>query len=371
MVNVKSGQVKKIVRKRQGLTEVLVDVDNREMPAVNYDALTGDVEEGDLVFVNTSAMELGLGTGGFHFVMGVMFRERLPLSREDGHIMRLRYTPYQFPVKCVEENETYRERMEAFTTLSEMPVILCALHSQLAPAACALKKLSGAAAKIAVIITDGAALPSVLSNLLVQLKEKKVVSHVITCGQSFGGDYEAVNIYGAMIFAKQILSVDAVLISQGPGSVGTETRYGFSGVEVGGLVNAVNVLGGTAIVVPRISFADARERHRGLSHHTKTVLKDIALTPALVPVPDMAEERLNQVLQQLKDEKIEAKHTVLRVSGNEGLEAMSEFGLDVKTMGRSVDEDAEFFLAASAAGTLAWDMIKEKGTVDREQGAGE
>lgn len=367
MISVKSGQIKRIVSKRRGITELLADVDGKECRAVNYDALTGEVEEGDLVFLNTTAVELGLGTGGYHFVMGNLFKalEAEPPSRDDGHIMRLRYTPYQFAVKCVEEDKFFRERMEAFTSLGEIPVILCGLHSQLAPAACALKKLSEKKIKTAVLITDGAALPAVLSELLARLKEKQVIDHVITCGQAYGGDYEAVNAYSAMIFAKQVLSADVILIAQGPGSVGSETKFGFSAIEQGELVNAVNILGGTAIVVPRISFADTRERHRGLSHHTRTVLRDIALTPALVPVPDMMEEKLNHVLQQLKDEKIEEKHTVLRVSGHEGMDAMHEMGVDVRTMNRSLNDDPEFFLAASAAGELAWDILKEKGIGNR------
>ena len=104
MLSIKSGPVKQIVRRRSGVTEILVEVDNREVPAINYDALTGDVEEGDLVVLNTTAVELGLGTGGYHFVMGNLFKAGgQTASREDGHIMRLRYTPYQFAVKCVEE----------------------------------------------------------------------------------------------------------------------------------------------------------------------------------------------------------------------------------------------------------------------------
>src|SRR5438874_2328406 len=66
---------------------------------------------------------------------------------------------------------------------------------------------------------------------------------------------------------------DAVVCAIGPGIVGTETSLGHGGVVAAEAVNAAAALGGRAVLAPRVSGADPRERHRGLSHHTQAVLR--------------------------------------------------------------------------------------------------
>ncbi len=90
---------------------------------------------------------------------------------------------------------------------------------------------------------------------------------------------ECTNIYTGLIAAKEVLKGDITIITMGPGIVGTGTKYGFSGIEQGQIIDAVNTLGGNPIVVPRISFRDLRERHKGMSHHTRTILSEIAKHP--------------------------------------------------------------------------------------------
>ena len=80
------------------------------------------------------------------------------------------------------------------------------------------------------------------------------MNKTITVGHAFGGDLETINIYTGLIAAKEILKGDITIISMGPGIVGSGTKYGFTGMEQGYIVDAINNLGGLAVAVPRISF---------------------------------------------------------------------------------------------------------------------
>ncbi|PIU67470.1 MAG: DUF3866 domain-containing protein [Armatimonadetes bacterium CG07_land_8_20_14_0_80_40_9] len=357
MIGISTGYVKKIIKKKKDLTEILVEVEEKEEKALNFNQLTGEVAAGDLVILNTTAFDLGLGTGGYHLVMGVLFKGRTP-KRSSGHIIKLRYTPYQFPVLAVEEEASKdREKIERFKGLEKMPVIVGTLHSQLAPAAAVIKKLSKSL-KIAYLMTDKASLPLALSSLVDELKSKGLIFATITSGQAFGGDYEAVNIYTGLICAKLVVRADVTIVTQGLGSVGTGTKYGFSGIEQGEIINAVSILGGSPIAIPRVSFADKRERHQGVSEHTLVALGEVALLPALVSVPEVEEEKLGRILSQLGSRGVREKHLIRVIKADIALDALKEEGIEVTTMGRKVEEDREFFLSAGAAGILAVELLR-------------
>ncbi|HUV05923.1 MAG TPA: DUF3866 family protein [Armatimonadota bacterium] len=336
-------------------------MEGTEAPAVNYPGLTGSVQPGDEVLLNVTAVELGLGTGGVHFVICNLSGPSGEAERPPGHIVKLRYTPLQAAVLSVEEDDSpHQERIREFESLDGMPVICCELHSQIAPAAAALKVLTDCRARIAYVMTDGATLPIAFSRLVAELKAKGLVDAAITCGQAFGGDIEAINVYTALIAAKQVVGADAAIVCQGPGNAGTGSPYGFSGTQQGEAINACNVLGGRAVAVVRMSFADLRERHRGASHHTQTVLGAVAVSPALVALPELPEDKARMVNQQLEAVLAKGGHQVRIVDGEPGLAELARKDVRVTTMGRSIEEDREFFLAASAGGALAAELIRQR-----------
>ena len=122
-------------------------------------------------------------------------------------------------------------------------------------------------------MTDGAALPLALSDLVAQLRARDLLDATITCGHAFGGDYEAVSVYSALAVRTDIAHADAAVVAMGPGVVGTATRLGFSGIEVGPVLDAAAGLRGIPIACLRVSFADrSRIAHRGVSHHSLTAL---------------------------------------------------------------------------------------------------
>jgi hypothetical protein len=349
------GQVARVDRVRSGAQELTVIVGGKEERAVSYPQLVGEVGPDEVVLLNTTAVRAGLGTGGFHIVMK-RAQEGSP-PEGVGHIVKLRYTPLQFRCLSVEEQESpYREAIEACRDLEQMPVIVAALHSQIAPAAAAVKALCPAS-RVAYIMTDTAALPLGFSQLVPQLKEAGLLEATITVGQAFGGDYEAVNIFTGLLAARAVVGAEVAIVAQGPGNVGTETEWGFGSISQGDQVNAVGALGGLPIAVPRISFADPRPRHHGVSRQSLVALGRVALIPAVVAVPGMAAEKLELVRRQLEEEGITEKHEVLVARGEIGVEALTQRGLQVKTMGRGVEQDPEFFLTAGAAGAIAAERL--------------
>lgn len=357
------GVVEAIDTERPGAQEVRVRVggdspsERQDRRAINFVALNGRLSVGDRVNLNTVAVEMQLGTGGFDFVIA---SETQTVSEPPpGHILKLRYTPLQTPVLVVEAPESpHHDAMRLFAGLDDLPVVCAELHSQI-PAICAAAKWALSAChyprppRIAYIMTDGAALPLALSRLVPRMKELGLIDATITAGQAFGGDYEAVNLYSALAAAKEVVGADIVVVGQGPGNVGTETPLGFSGIDQGLAINAAASLGGVPIVAPRVSFADTRSRHRGLSHHTVTVLCTIARAPSLLPIPRLPYETQEILRKTLDETSIAEDHQVIIVDAEKGLSALIATGLQVTTMGRTVEEERPFFLSAAAAGLLA------------------
>lgn len=349
MIRVRKGKIVKLYSQREGIQEAIVEVEGETCRAVNYPLLTGDIHENDEVILNTTAVHLGLGTGGVHFVIFNYSNTAID-PPEMGHIMKLRYTPFQVKCLCEEEEESaLGERIKNIQTLDGMPVLACSLHSMLAPA-CAAIKNDSPNTKLAYIMTDGGALPLFFSSVVALLKKRGFIDVCISCGHAFGGDMEAVNLYSGLICARA-WGADAAIVAMGPGIVGTDTKYGHTGIEQGEIINAVTSLQGKPVAIPRISFSDLRERHRGLSHHTITALSVIAKDRAFVVIPsDMEEEKRIYIDTQIKDSGIDLKHLIATCPGTAGLQFLEKNGIPASTMGRSIKEDRDYFLSCSAAG---------------------
>ncbi len=360
------GTVVSITTDRPGIQEIEVECEGSPGSlriAVNITDLTGLVSVGDIVELNTAAVEMGLGTGGFDFVISV--RNRPHAEKEPpGHIMKLRYTPVQIPVLALESPESpLHDTLAEFSGLDETPVVCFELHSQL-PAICASIHWAlnecGRSGRVVYVMTDGASLPLVFSRLVPQLKERRLLHDTITAGHAFGGDFEAVNIYSAIAAAKIALKADVIVVGQGPGNVGTETALGFSGIDQGLAVNAAASLGGVPIFVPRISFADARSRHIGLSHHSLTNLTKVVRAPAILPVPRLTKFELNRLYSVLEQHNILDTHDVVTVDAEKGMKALEECGIPVTTMGRGLTAERAFFLASCASGLLAAQLVEAR-----------
>jgi hypothetical protein len=333
-----SAVVVETIERADDLQELLaLAVDETEpRRLLNYVALTGRVAVGDAVILNVVARSLELGTGGYDFVTASPGRLKR-WTEGKGHILKGRYLPCQHAVLTLEEQITFSEVWGE--SLDSFPVLIGQLHSQIAPAAAALT-ISGKE-RIAYIMTDQAALPMTLSNLVRELKAAGLLHTTLTAGQAFGGDDETVTLHSALIAAKHIRGCDAAIVCQGPGNAGTGTRYGFSGIEQAQNLDIVSALGGTPIAIVRMSSADTRERHQGLSHHTRTTL-ELAHSRCIVPLPAGTDVTA-----------LSAKHDIRFVEGTEAaLDLLDGKNIHVTTMGRTHREDPDFFRAAAAAGLV-------------------
>lgn len=366
-----TGTVKSIETERPGAQEIVVAVDSDSgaaaefRAALNLIALSGRVEPGARVLLNTLAVEMGLGTGGLDFVVTRLDAAEMQ-DPPPGHIVKLRYTPLQIPVLAVEAPESpFHDALRLFPGLDDLPVVCTELHSQL-PAICAAAhwsaRIQGCARqpRLVYVMTDGASLPIALSRIVPELKERGWLHATITAGQAFGGDFEAVNLYSALAAAVVAAEADIVIAGPGPGTVGTATSLGFSGIDQGLAINAAASLGGVPIVAPRISFADTRSRHNGLSHHTITVLQTVARAPALVAMPRLPEDQRRAVEEYLKMTGTDERHEAVYVDAAKGLQALIDSGMVVQTMGRSLADERPFFLAAAATGLLASQFAEAK-----------
>jgi Protein of unknown function (DUF3866) len=344
----RSGHVIRLLEERSGLQRVEVDLGQGPERAYVLSQLTGTVAEGDRVVVNTTAVELGLGTGGWHVVHWNL--ERATWSeRGPGHIIKGRYTSLQTDVGSSEE---HLESLAEVESIAGMPVVAAALHSQLPAVAVAVKELRPDA-RVAYVMTDGAGLPLALSDLVAQLQALGLVDSTVTCGHAFGGDFEAVSVFSALAVARHVAEADVAVVAMGPGIVGTNTRLGFSGMEVGAVLDAAVALGGIPIAALRVSFADERERHVGLSHHSATALRLACRERVLVPVPVLPEAQALQLRADLEAAGIDRRHNLVEVDTPDVLALFARHGLEIESMGRRADEDPALFLAAAAAGTMA------------------
>ncbi len=188
--------------------------------------------------------------------------------------MKVRYTPLQVDVLSVEEQGSpHHAVMKEARTLSGMPVACCGLHSHVPLVAAAVKE-ADPNLKVAYCMTDFASLPLALSDMVRAARGAGLIDETISCGQAFGGGLEAVNLHSGLLAARHVVRADVAIVAIGPGVVGTATPFGHGGIAQGEAINAVASLGGMPVAVLRISFADERPRHQGVSHHTLTALSD-------------------------------------------------------------------------------------------------
>ena len=352
--------VSALLREWRGAVELDVTVDGELVRALAYPELTGRPEPGDRVLLNTSALALGLGTGGYALVVAVP--DRLPADPSGpGHLVKARYTPLQATVLGADEQGSpYHDTLREADDLGGMPVVVADLHSALPAVLAALfagrSAGGGAPVRAVYVMLDGGALPAWFSRTAAALREAGWLAATVTVGQAFGGDLEAVTVHTGLLAARHVLGADVAVVAQGPGNLGTGTRWGFSGVAAGEAVNAAAVLGGRPVASLRVSAADPRERHRGVSHHSLTSYGRVALARADVVVPDLPGEFGASVAAQAAP--LAARHHLVRVS-IDGLEdTLRACPVRLCTMGRGLDEDLAYFLAAAAAGRHAADMLR-------------
>ncbi|HWG01550.1 MAG TPA: DUF3866 family protein [Trebonia sp.] len=362
-------------REWPGAAEIIVTVDGDSVRALAYPALTGSPRVGDRVLLNVSALAAGLGTGGYAFVVAIPDRlppdppasvgSPAPDSADSGHIVKSRYTPLQAMVASVDEQGSpYHAALRDASSLDGMPVIVADLHSALPAVLSGLfsSSLTNDAGsppfRVAYVMQDGGALPAWFSRAAAGLRAAGWLAGTISTGQSFGGDLETVTVHTGLLAARHVLGADAAIVAQGPGNLGTGTRWGFSGVAAGEAVNAAAVLGGRPVASLRLSGADPRARHQGISHHSLTAYGEVALAAADVVLPALPAPLGARIAAAAAP--LGARHRLVTVPVDGLADALRACPVPLSTMGRGLDEDLAYFLAAAAAGRHAADLLRAR-----------
>lgn len=355
----RAGTVVGQVRRWPGAVECTValeGVSGDPVRALAYTVMVGEPAVGERVLLNASALLRGLGTGGLAFV--VARPDDLPPDPSPGvgHIVKARYTPMQQMLLAVDEQDSPHHAVLADADdLGGMPVVVADLHSAL-PAVLAGIRHVRPTARVAYVMTDGGALPAAFSRTVAGLRDSGWLAATLTVGQAFGGDHEAVTTHTGLLAAHHVVGADVAVVVQGPGNVGTGTRWGYSGVACAEALHAADVLGGRSVASLRVSGADRRERHRGISHHSRTAYGRALLTPADLPVTTLPDAALDELVRAQAADLVAAARTTLTlvdVPGDGLLGALATSPVALTTMGRGLDHDPAPFLAAAAAGAHA------------------
>jgi hypothetical protein len=327
MLTLRRGRVTAVVEELEGLARL--EVDGRA--CIAYPRLTGPVALGDEVIVNTQALELELGSGGFD-VLYVNLTRGLDLPVEpDAHVMKLPYAPGQVARPHAEEKRTLPDRLDG------LPVVCCSLHSQVAPVCAAI----GSDVRIAYVQLPGGALPVSLSDALRALRERGYLQTTIAVGACLDAEVECVSIASALLWVAAE-GFDAAVCAIGPGIVGTGSAFGHGGLAAAEAANVTHALGGVPVLAVRASAADERERHRGGSHHARAVLRlclgeIVAAWPQGYDAPEWLDSREDVDVDGWED-------------------ACAD--LPLAHMGRGPKDDPLFFATAFAAGRVARSRIR-------------
>ncbi len=346
MIRWRRGEVVSLGRSWSGAQELDVSVEGAVVRALAHPPLVGQPEVGDAVLLNVGALDLGLGTGGYALV--VALPDRLPPDVDGpGHLVKARYTPLQTVVLGADEQDSPTRALVADDVpLPGTPVVVADLHSSL-PAVLAGVLAARPGTRVAYVMTDGGALPLWFSRTVAALRDR--LAGTVTVGQAFGGDLEAVTLHSGLLAAVRVQGAEVVVVTQGPGNLGTGTSWGFSGVAAGEAVNAAAAVGGRPVAVLRMSQADPRPRHRGVSHHSTTAYGKVALASADVVVP------VSQAA--LVDATAFPRHRLVRVEDADLVEVLTPWAPLLSSMGRGLADDPLAFVAAAAAGRHAAGLL--------------
>jgi len=275
--------------------------------------------------------------------------------------VKARYLPLQAMVAGADEQGSVHHQLLADAdSVEAMPVIVADLHSAHAPILLAVAH-DRPGTRVVYVMSDQGALPLAFSRSVAELRGSGLLAGTVTVGQAFGGDLEAVTLHSGLLAARLALDAELVVVTQGPGNLGTGTRWGFSGVNAGESINAAAVLGGRPIGTLRISGADSRERHRGVSHHSLTAYGRVALCQADIAVPELAGDGSPAMAELAKAVAVAVRqlsqHRLVMVDLTGLRTVLAASPIRLSSMGRGFDDDPAYFLAAAAAGRHATTLL--------------
>ena len=341
MLSLRKGKVVEIERAAsgvRGIERLVVEIDGSNRPAYADIALVGGCVVGDEVVVNSEAIDLKLGSGGSDVVLVNLTRGLEGRGDASRHVMKLNYSPLQHGVDPVETEDL---RLPV-----GKPIAVFQLHGQLAPVAWATAQ-AREGLKVGYVQTGGGALPGALSSTVAELRSRQLLCDHLTAAPAYGGEGEAMTTIGALHAGLTSRGWDCAIAGPGPGIIGSATALGHGGMVALDTAHAAIALGCETVLVARASSGDPRERHQGISHHTRTVLKLLLdrVTVGLGPGAPRVDEL--------------GRHEVVDLAPD--VDGYARSGLPARTMGRALADDRLFFEQALAGGMALAKAVLDDG----------
>jgi hypothetical protein len=349
MYQLEIGTVETIDRPRAGLARLRVVLEGTKPEAAfALEPIASGLQAGDEVLLHTTAERLGLGSSEGHVVVANLTRPETR-GRIAGSEMKARYTASQVAVELAESPTLWID-----ADLGGIPVVVAELHSALVPIVCGIRA-TGSQAPVAYVMPDWNGLPVALSDAAHRLRELGWLSSIVTCGQAYGGDLEAASLPAGLCLAADT-GAEGIVVVGGPGHLGGPQPFGFSAAGQADALHLAAALRGEPILAPRVSGADERERHRGVSHHTRAILERLLLTSVALPIPHDAPPEIGRALEA---SAARTGSPVARSRVPDYVPLARESGLKLETMGRGVDDDPLYFRCLAAAAAHAASLMEE------------
>ncbi len=364
MLNLERGRVIEVLQDDKRIQILMVE--NIDMPlrekAINYVDETGICMVDDIVVINTIGNRLELGTGGYNFVylnLSGKLEEKSQLDRSEGHIIKMKYTSGQIRVKAVEEYLEYKSIFDIGNSIPKRPVIYAILHSMVSPLVKTIK-LFKSDAVITCVYTYGGAMNANNSFTLKKLRDEGLINGVVTAGECYGGDYESINIVSGILFGLKGLESDIVIVCCGPGVAGSSTYYGFSTFDFTGAIYSAKQLGLYPVLIPRISMADGRKRHLGISMQSIAILQALDF-PVHLPIYKDFEDitGFRHICNQLSINGIIDKHFVEFIEDTSLKDVVKNTSGYTRVMGRDYISDPWFFYSCCSAGIYSVNILNK------------
>lgn len=363
MLNLETGRVIEIVYQDNKIQILNIENENNLLveKAINYVQETGTCIIEDRVVINTVGNRLELGTGGYNLIylnLSNKQDDKKVIDRDNGHIIKMKYTPGQIRVKAVEE---YIESsiFNLQNKLPHIPVIYAILHSMISPLVTTIKYIKQNAI-ITCVYTYGGAMNANNSFILNKLRKSGLIDNIITTGECYGGDYESINVTTGILFGLSKLKSDIIIVCCGPGVAGSSTFYGFSTFDFIGPIYIAKLLGLCPVLIPRISMADKRERHIGISMQSISILQTLDF-PIHLPLYKDKEDigEFDFIYNQLSMYGIINKHNVQFINEPVTKMVIENLDTDIRVMGRSYAEDPWFFKNCISAGVYSVGLLNK------------
>ncbi|HEX2702602.1 MAG TPA: DUF3866 family protein, partial [Solirubrobacteraceae bacterium] len=129
--------------------------------------------------------------------------------------------------------------------------------------------------------------------------------------------------------------------------VGSGSSLGHGGLVALDSAHTALALAAATVIVPRMSSGDPRPEHRGLSHHTRTVL-ELLLASAIVALP------AGEPVPELRGRRHDWRQRQVDLAG------YAASGLPDQVMGRPLGDDGLFFASALAGGVVLGELASAR-----------